>query len=137
MSGPDSSRKWTCACCGVSASRLDGSSAPLPDSWASSAEGDFCLTCRRQQAAEAALEAAPSDTDRDARAKLRRAGLIEFEVRRTPERTDGSIAKACRSSAAAVAAARRRLQMHAGPVAGSDRDWSAAHNHPNRTVGRR
>jgi hypothetical protein len=101
--------RWTCAGCGVSAGRIDGGPAPLPDNWASSAEGDFCLTCRRQRAAEAALEAAPSGCDRDTRAKLRRAGLIEFEVRRTPERTDGTIAKACRSSAVAVAAARARM----------------------------
>lgn len=101
--------KWTCAGCGVSASRIDGAPAPLPDTWVSSTEGDFCLTCRRHRAGEAALDAAPSDCNRDARAKLRRAGLIEFEVRRTPERTDGTIAKACRSSAVAVAAARARM----------------------------
>jgi hypothetical protein len=102
--------KWTCAGCGVSASQIDGSAAPLPDCWASSAEGDFCLTCRRQRAGEAALDAAPGSNNRDARAKLRRAGLIEFEVRRTPDLTDGAIAKACRSSTSVVAAARRRLQ---------------------------
>lgn len=128
------SHKWICAGCGVSASRIDGKAAPLPDTWVSSAEGDFCLTCRRQRAVEAAVEAGPNNSDRDARAKLRRAGLIEFEVRRTPERTDGSIAKACRSSAAAVAAARRRLQLHEGPAPGSDRDRTAAHA---RVAGRR
>lgn len=121
------SRKWTCSGCGVSASRIDGRAAPLPDTWISAAEGNFCLTCRRQRAVEAAVEAGPSNSDRDARAKLRRAGLIEFEVRRTPERTDGSIAKACRSSAVAVAAARRRLQLREGPAPGSDRDRTAAH----------
>jgi hypothetical protein len=73
------------------------------------------------------MDAAPSDSDRDARAKLRRAGLIEFEVRRTPDRTDGSIARACRTSAGAVAAARRRLQLRKGPAAGSDRDRAAVH----------
>jgi hypothetical protein len=105
-------RKWTCEGCGVSASRIDGKPAALPDTWASSAEGDFCLACRRRRASEDALAAAPDGSNRDARAKLRRAGLIEFEVRRTPERTDGTIAKACRSSTVAVAAARRRLQLH-------------------------
>jgi len=73
------------------------------------------------------LETAPDDSGRDDRVKLRRAGLIEFEVQRTPDRTDGSIAKACRSSAAAVAAARRRLEMDEGPPAGSDRDRVATH----------
>ncbi|HEX3174602.1 MAG TPA: hypothetical protein VHQ43_10365 [Solirubrobacterales bacterium] len=124
---PDVARKWTCGGCGVSASRIDGDPTPLPESWTSSAEGELCLSCRRQQAAEAAVEAAPSDSGRDARAKLRRAGLIEFEVRRTPGLTDGTIAKACRSSASAVAAARQRLQLRKGPAAGSDRNLTAAH----------
>lgn len=106
----DTARKWTCQGCGVSTSRIDGEPAPLPESWASSADGDFCLSCRRQRAAEAALAEAPSGCDRSTRAKLRRAGLIEFEVRRTPDLTDGTIAKACRTSAAAVAAARRRVR---------------------------
>jgi hypothetical protein len=121
--------KWTCGGCGVSASRIGGAPTPLPDSWISSAEGDFCLTCRRQRAAEAALDAAPEDCGRDVRAKLRRAGLIEFEVRRTPDRTDGTIAKACRSSAAVVAAARRRLQLRDELRPGSDRDQTAVHDH--------
>jgi len=108
-------RKWTCGGCGVSVSRIDGAPAPFPDSWAHAPDGDFCLGCRRERAAEAALDAAPSDSGRDARAKLRRAGLIEFEVRRAPDRTDGSIAKACRATAPAVAAARQRL------AAGGDR----------------
>jgi hypothetical protein len=105
-----SARKWTCDGCGVSASRIDGRSAPLPDSWVSTVEGDFCLTCRRYRAGEAALNAAPSNSDRDTRVKLRRTGLIEFEMRRAPERSDGSIAKACRTSASTVAAARQRLR---------------------------
>lgn len=110
MSGAlQEARKWTCEGCGVSAMRIDGGPAPLPDNWISSSDGCLCLTCRRQQAAEAALEAAPAGCDRGARAKLRRAGLIEFEVRRVPDRTDGAIAKSCRSSSVAVAAARRRL----------------------------
>lgn len=124
----DLARKWTCGGCGVSTSRIDGEQAPLPDNWTSSAEGDFCLACRRQRAAEAALETAPDDSGRDARAKLRRAGLIEFEVSRTPDRTDGAIARACRSSAATVAAARRRMQLRDGPPPGSDRDRTAAHD---------
>lgn len=118
--------KWTCRGCGVCVSRIDGEPAPLPDTWVSSAEGDFCLGCRRQRAAEEALDAAPPDSPRDVRARLRRAALIEFEVRRSPERTDGSIARACRSSAAAVAAARRRLCLDPAPPPGSDRDRTAA-----------
>ncbi len=103
--------KWTCDGCGVTAGRIDREPVPLPAAWAESAEGCFCLVCRRQRAADAALQAAPSDSPVDARAKLRRAALIEFEVSRTPDETDGTIARACRTSAAAVTRARRRLQL--------------------------
>lgn len=100
---------WTCNRCEVSVRRIDGERAKLPVNWASSDEGLYCLGCRRERAAEAALEGAPSDSTHDARARLRRAGLIEFEVRRTPERNDNSIARACRSSASTVTQVRRQL----------------------------
>lgn len=102
-------KKWTCDNCGVSTSRIDGEPVELPETWASSAEGDFCLVCRREQAGNAALESVPSDGPLDARVRLRRAAVIEFEVRRTPDHANHAIAKACRSSASAVAQARLRL----------------------------
>ena len=102
-------RKWTCAGCGVAASRSDAEEGPLPDCWEACADGTFCLSCRRLRAAEAAVDAAPDDTSRDTRARLRRAAVVEFEVQRSPDRTNGSIAKASRSSITAVIAARRRL----------------------------
>lgn len=112
MSGGTSlAKSWTCDGCGVTAGRIDREPVPLPDAWIDSAEGCFCLVCRRQRAADAALDAAPSDSPVDTRAKLRRAALIEFEVSRTPDETDGTIARACRTSAAAVTRARRRLQL--------------------------
>jgi hypothetical protein len=104
------SMKWTCAVCGVAASRSDNETAPLPEFWETGADGTFCLGCRRHRAAEAAADAAPETADRGDRAKLRRAAIIEFEVRRAPERTNGSIAKSSRSSIPAVVAARRRLE---------------------------
>jgi hypothetical protein len=104
-------KKWTCDGCGVSAGRIDDEPVPLPDAWDSTAEGLFCLVCRRQRAADAALASAPSDSPVDARAKLRRAALIEFEVSRTPEHADGIIARACRTSVSAVTRARRRLEL--------------------------
>jgi hypothetical protein len=102
---------WTCDGCGVTAGNVDREPVPLPPTWIETEAGRFCLVCRRQRAAEAALEAAPSGSPVAARAKLRRAALIEFEVSRTPEQTDGTIARACRTSAAAVTRARRRLQL--------------------------
>jgi hypothetical protein len=108
-------RKWTCNGCGVSASRSDEEAVPIPANWDSCAEGNFCLGCRRRRVAEAAVDSAPEDCNRDNRAKLRRAALLEFEVQRDPDRTNGSIAKACRSSIPAVAAARQRLGAPAPP----------------------
>ena len=106
-------RRWTCSRCGVAVGQMDGHSVPLPASWESCAEGDFCLACRRGRAADAAQQAA-SDSNVTDRAKARRTGLIEFEVRRTPDLTDGAIAKACRTSSATVAAARARLRDRDG-----------------------
>lgn len=106
-------KKWTCDTCGVVVSRLGADSLELPESWSSSEEGTYCLLCRRERAAQAALDAAPEDSGREDRAKLRRAALVEFEVRRRPANGNGEIAKACRSSIAAVVAARKRLKIPA------------------------
>jgi hypothetical protein len=106
-------KKWICDQCGVSLSRVGGEKVELPASWASSDEGTFCLLCRRDRAAQAALDSAPEDCGREDRAKLRRAALVEFEVRRRPGHGNGEIAKACRSSVAAVVAARQRLKIPA------------------------
>jgi len=111
MSSPKTARKWTCAGCGVSAGLIDHEPVPMPSAWVDSGEGTFCLTCRRERAAEAALEAAPLDSPVATRAKLRRAALIEFEVRRTPDESNGTIARACRTSVAAVGQARQRLEL--------------------------
>jgi len=108
---PTKAKKWTCDRCGVSVGRIDGSLVPLPDPWTHERAGTFCLGCRRDRAAEAALDRAPDDSPIEVRAKLRRAALIEFEVSRRPDHNDGAIAKACRSSVSAVAAARRRLEL--------------------------
>ncbi len=102
---------WTCDGCGVCIKQMDGGRTSLPASWTICDEGQFCLICRRTLAAEAALEAAPDDTSQQGRAQLRRAALLEFEVSRTPERSNGEIARTCRSSVPAVAKARERLSL--------------------------
>jgi hypothetical protein len=108
------SKKWICDNCGVSVSRAGGEKVELPPSWTSSKrEGTYCLLCRRERAAQAALDSAPEDSGIEDRAKLRRAALIEFEVKRRPGHGNGEIAKACRSSVAAVVAARKRLKIPA------------------------
>jgi hypothetical protein len=106
-------KKWTCDQCGVAVSRVSGEKVELPESWTTSKEGTFCLLCRRERAAQAALDAAPENSGLEDRAKLRRAALVEFEVRRRPNHGNGEIAKACRSSVAAVVAARKRLKIPA------------------------
>jgi hypothetical protein len=109
-------KQWTCDKCGMSTGRIDGGTTPLPSTWASSADGRFCLMCRRDLAASAAVESAPSDSPLAERTQRGRAALIEFEVSRTPDRTDGAIAKACRTSVSAVAKARGRLRLPAPPT---------------------
>lgn len=106
---PAVARKWTCAGCGVASSRADSKMVPLPEAWEACGDGTFCLGCRRQRVAEAALDSAPAEMDRDSRARLRRSAVVDFEVLRVPERTNGAIAKSCRSSISAVAAARQRV----------------------------
>ncbi|HST68920.1 MAG TPA: hypothetical protein VLI94_04600 [Solirubrobacterales bacterium] len=106
--------KWTCGDCGVAASRSNAEETPLPEGWEECADGTFCLGCRRQRVGEAALDAAPAAADRNDRVRLRRNAVIEFELLRSPEHTNGSIAKTCRSSIRVVAAARQRLDAGGG-----------------------
>jgi hypothetical protein len=111
--GAITAKKWTCDHCGVTVSRVGGEEVALPASWSTSREGTFCLLCRRERAAQAALDAAPDDYGLADRAKLRRTALVEFEVQRRPGHGNGEIAKACRASVAAVVAARKRLKIPA------------------------
>lgn len=96
------------------ANGLDG--ADLPPNWMRGADGGhYCLGCRRERAIETALAEA-SDLGTEARAKLRAATVIEFEIERDPERTEGEIAKAARTSIGAVRKTRQRLGLR--PVTG-------------------
>lgn len=100
---------WTCERCEVTASwAADAERPQLPHGWIADGDGTFCLLCRRTIAGEAALDDAAEAT-RDERAKIRRAAMLEFEVRRDPERNNGEIARACRSSIPAVVKTRKRL----------------------------
>lgn len=102
-------QKWTCDSCGVTASRLDGQPATEPICWTNSEEGRLCLACRRSRASEAALNSAPAGSSRGECRRIGRTGLIEFEMRRAPGRSDARIASACGTSPSAVAAVRRTL----------------------------
>lgn len=98
--------RWDCARCGVSAGRIDGGLSALPLNWSGSGEKNFCLSCSRALAGEAAQDSAPEGTSRDELVRIRRTGLIEFEIRRDPEAPNRTIARACRTSTGAVAAVR-------------------------------
>jgi hypothetical protein len=85
--------------------------AEAPPNWTHEPDGSYyCLICRRERAIEAALEEA-GEIGAEARAKLRTVALVEFEIRRDPDRTEGEIAKAARASIAAVRKARERLGL--------------------------
>ena len=100
----------TCDGCEVTVRWMDGvEHDALPPNWVSGKRGTFCLLCRRTNAAEEALEAAPEGTSREDLAKLRSTAMIEFEIKRDPDRADGEIAKGVRTSVAAVGRARKRL----------------------------
>ena len=103
-------KAWTCARCKVRATWAPGSEVQgRPATWTEDGDRLFCLTCQRALAAEAAAFAAPADTSTERRAKLRSAAMVEFEIRRDPDRSNGEIARSIRSSVPAVAKARLRL----------------------------
>jgi hypothetical protein len=98
--------RWSCARCGVSAGRIDGERVALPANWTRSGERFACLSCSRAIAGEAAIEAASEDCSREDLVRIRRTALIEFEIGRSPDAPNRTIAQACRTSTGAVAAIR-------------------------------
>jgi hypothetical protein len=98
--------RWECARCGVSAGRIDGRRSTLPANWTGSGVRTFCLACSRALAGEAAQESAPAGSSREDLVRIRRRGLIEFEIQRSPGAPNRTIAQACRTSTGAVAAIR-------------------------------
>ena len=80
----------------------------LPAEWSEEGGELLCLGCRRVLAGEAAEERGDGVT-RAQRLQLRKAGTLEFEIRRDPDRPDRAIANACHTSVPAVAKVRRRL----------------------------
>ena len=107
--------RWSCARCGVSVGRIDGKRSILPATWTRSEERIFCLSCSRALAADAAMESAPPECSREDRIRIRRRGLIEFEIGRSPGAPDQTIARACHTSAGTVAAIREAAVENAEP----------------------
>ncbi|MEO7197789.1 MAG: hypothetical protein ABIZ50_04885, partial [Solirubrobacterales bacterium] len=67
----------------------------------------YCLVCRRERAIDDAIAKAGDVSTAD-RAKLRSSAVVDFEIARNPNRTEGEIAKAARASIGAVRKARKR-----------------------------
>lgn len=84
-------------------------SGSLPPHWAREGRRTYCLACRRERAVEAALEDA-GDIGIEARAKVRSAAVVRFEIERDPERTEGEIAAAAGTSIGAVRKNRRAIR---------------------------
>ena len=107
----DTRADWACDRCAVTITWMPGFERKgLPAGWTRRGDKAHCLQCRRAIAAEAANETAPAGATREERAKLRAEALIEFEIRRDPDRPNGEIAKVVRCSVPAVLKARRRLE---------------------------
>jgi len=102
-------KEFTCARCEVTSRWTEGLGAATPPSWTKEKGLYYCLVCRRERAMEKAVEMAGGDKVSTAeRAKLRSAAVVDFEIARDPDRTEGEIAKAARASIGAVRKARRR-----------------------------
>jgi hypothetical protein len=105
-------KDWTCAGCEMTVSWMPDAERPmLPGTWVKEKGEFYCLACRRDRAAEAGLAGMAEDTPIAERQQLRSEALVEFEVKRTPERPDNRIANACHMSMASVRKARVRLGM--------------------------
>ena len=103
-----------CARCGVVIRWMPGHErSGLPRGWKKERGETYCLGCRRERAAEAGIAAVDEKVSLADRAKLRTMALVEFEIRRDPERPNGEIAKVARCSVPAVAKVRRKLEESA------------------------
>jgi hypothetical protein len=112
---------WTCGRCEVTASWMAGTERPeLPANWSLIDGEPLCLGCRRERAAETALEALDDGAPALERQQSQSHARIEFEIQRDPDRPDNRIAKSCRTSVIAVRKARERLGLNARPPKPSD-----------------
>lgn len=114
--------KWSCFRCGVAVGRIDGRPVELPLTWSQAGEKNFCLSCSRALAGDAATDSAPLGSSREDLVRIRREALVEFEIGRDPEAPNRTIARACHTSPLAVAAIRRRLDPAADLALASQLD---------------
>ena len=111
MPGAAPATDWTCARCEMTASwSTDSENTERPPNWVEENGQLYCLSCRREMAAEESLEALPEDATRESRRQARSKARIQFEISRDPSREDNRIAKACHTSIVAVRKARERMK---------------------------
>lgn len=102
-----------CARCSMRTRWIPQDGATIPPNWIERGDDGYCLSCRRELAVETALEEMPEEAPAANRAKVRSQAVVEFEIRRDPDRRDGEIARAARCSVMAVSKARKRLGIRA------------------------
>jgi len=101
---------WRCDRCNVTTRQMAGRErTECPESWTERDGVLHCLKCQRDVAADLAVEQA-GDSSVDGRAQVRRWAVVEFELERDPDRSDGEIARAISSSVPTVSKARKRLE---------------------------
>ena len=99
----------TCARCEMTTTWIARNKTDkVPANWITKNGQAYCLACRRELAVDDALSEMGEDAPA-VRAKVRSQAVVEFEIRRDPDRRDGDIARAARCSVMAVSKARKRL----------------------------
>lgn len=99
----------TCARCEMTTTWIPRTKGEkVPANWVIKNGQSYCLACRRELAVDDALAEMGEDAPA-VRAKVRSQAVVEFEIRRDPDRRDGDIARAARCSVMAVSKARKRL----------------------------
>lgn len=87
-----------------------------PSAWIEEGGQLYCLACRRERAADAALSDVPEDASAQERAQVKSHSRVEFELRRDPDRSNTEVAGAIRSSVQAVQKARQRIGLGPAPA---------------------
>ncbi len=113
---PEARSGWTCGRCQMTLSwTAEAENPELPTSWIHEDGAFYCLACRRDRAGDASVDDLPLDAPLATRQQTRFRARIDFEIQRDPDRPDGRIAKACRTSTLAVRKARNRLGLPRAP----------------------
>jgi hypothetical protein len=101
----------TCDRCAMTTRWVAQDSESVPPNWIERGKRAYCLACRRELAVDEALAELGDTAPASGRATIRSQAVVDFELRRNPDRRDGDIARAARCSVMAVSKARKRLGL--------------------------